>query len=335
MSVELSTHWLGISLRNPLVAGASPLTGDLGTLMRLEEAGAAAVVLPSLFEEQIEHEEEQVARLREFGSESFAEALDYFPALEDYNTGPDHYLDLVRQAKERLQVPVIASLNGHTAGGWVRYARLIQDAGADGLELNAYFVPTDPDMSGAEVEQRYLDLVQAVREAVTIPLAVKIGPVFSSLPHMARRLEGAGAQGLVLFNRFLEPDIDLESLKVVPHLHFSHRTEAGLPLRWIAILREHLDITLAASTGVHDSDTAVKMVLAGADVVMLASVLLQRGPEYLSAMLQGLSEWLEENDYVSVEQARGSMSRRNCPDASAFERGNYMRALTSYTGEPI
>jgi len=335
MNADLSTSWLGIGLGNPLVAAASPLTGDLNTLLRLEDTGVAAVVLPSLFEEQVEHEEEQVARLRDYGSESFAEALDYFPALEDYNTGPEHYLELVGKAKERLQVPVVASLNGHTAGGWVRYARLIQETGADALELNAYFVPTDPEATGEQVESRYLELVQAVREAVTIPLAVKIGPMFTSLPNMASRLEGAGAQGLVLFNRFLEPDIDLENLKVVPRLHFSQRDEMGMPLRWIAILREHLDISLAATSGVHDSDTAMKMILAGADVVMLASVLLQRGPEYLAAMLQGLSEWLEEHEYASVDQAKGSMSRRNCPDASAFERGNYMRALTSYTGEPI
>ncbi|MCO6457732.1 MAG: dihydroorotate dehydrogenase-like protein [Pirellulaceae bacterium] len=331
MSVDLSTRYLGLELKNPLVASAGPLTGDLETLFRLEQAGVAAAVLPSLFEEQIEHDEREIHRLYEYQTESFAESLSYFPEVADTRVGPDGYLNQVERARKSLSIPVIASLNGHSEGGWTRYARAIQDAGASALELNIYFVPTDPDMTAQELEERYLDLVAAVRSTVSIPLAVKIGPQFSCLPNFARRLVESGADGLVLFNRYLEPDIDLERLEVVPHLVLSTRFELGAPLRWIAILREHLTASLAASSGVHQPDDALKLLLAGADVVMMTSGLLRRGSAYAATMLDGIRHWLEEKEYQSVAQMRGSMSRKNCPDPAALERANYMKALASYT----
>jgi len=332
VNVDLSTTYLGLSLKSPLVASASPLTGRLETLELLQDAGIAAAVLPSLFEEQIEHEEQALHRLREHGTDSFAEALDYLPVLEGYNTGPDDYLDKIRRAKLRLRIPVIASLNGSSAGGWVRYARLMQDAGADALELNVYFVPTDLDVTGEQVERRYLELVAAVRQAVTIPLAVKIGPGFSAPANMGRRLVEAGADGLVLFNRFLRPDIDLETLELVPSLVLSSSYDARLPLQWIGILRGRIAASLAASSGVHDALDAAKLLLAGADVVLLASTLLKHGPARAAQVLEQLKDWMIEQEYESVEQLKGSMSHGNCPDPSGYERANYMKALVSYTG---
>ena len=335
MSVDWSTRYLGLELESPLVASAGPLTRELESLMRLQEAGAAAVVLPSLFSEQIEHEEQEMNRLYEYQAESFAESLSYVPEMREYGgeygTGPDRYLEQVEAARQRLSIPVIASLNGHSEGAWTRYARAIQDAGADALELNIYFVPTDPDITSEQVEQRYVDLVAAVRQTVTVPLAVKIGPQFSSLPNFGRRLAEAGADGLVLFNRYLEPDIDLEQLEVVPHLVLSSRFELGAPLRWISILREHLGVSLAASSGVYEPEDALKLLLAGADVVMMTSALLKKGVGHLTRMRAGMQEWLEEREYESINQMRGSMSRANVPDPAALERANYMRALASYT----
>ncbi len=333
MSVDLSTNYLGIKLSSPLMASAGPLTAKLETLQQLQEAGVAAAVLPSLFEEQIEHEEQQMAKLYQHQSESFAESLSYFPELEDYRVGADDYLDLVREATKTLSIPIIGSLNGSSKGGWIRYAKAIQEAGADALELNIYFVPTEPLMTSAEVEQRYLDLVEAVRAEVSIPLAVKIGPNFSSLAHFATGLIKAGANGLVLFNRYLEPDIDLEELQVVPNLVLSQRAELRAPLRWIAILREHVAGSLAATSGIHLAEDVIKLLLAGADVTMVTSVLLTHGPERIGQMREELRDWMEEKEYDSVEQMKGSMSRANCPDAGALERGNYMKALASYTSE--
>jgi dihydroorotate dehydrogenase (fumarate) len=335
MSVDLRTRYLNLELANPLVVSACSLTGKVETLVRLEEAGAAAVVLPSLFEEQIEHDEMDVFNFYEDPANSFSEALSYFPEVEDYNSGPEVYLRHVEAAKAALTIPVIGSLNGTSQGGWVRYARLIQEAGADALELNVYYVVTDPKMTAAEVEERYLKLVAAVRESVSIPLAVKIGPYFSALPNMARRLVTAGADGLVLFNRFLQPDIDPETRSVTPNLVLSTSDELRLPLRWIAILRGQLRASLAATTGVHTAEDVLKMLLAGADVTMLASALYKRGPDHLRALLDGVRSWLEEREYLSVEQMKGSASQANSPNPDAFERSNYIKTLTTFIGPAI
>jgi len=335
MSVDLGTTYLGLKLANPVVVSASPLSERLDVLKRLEDAGAAAAVLPSLFQEQIEHDELETHKLHAFGTESFAEALDYFPELDDYNTGPDRYLELIASAKKNVSIPIIASLNGSSRGGWERFARLIEQAGADALELNVYFVPTDPGVDGAAVEAQYLDLIGAVRASVSLPLAVKIGPYFSSLPHMARRMIEAGANGLVLFNRYLQPDLDPESLTVTPDLVLSTPHELRLPLRWAAILRGRVQASLAVTSGVHSARDVVKALLVGADVTMMASALLQKGPDHVRQVLAELRNWLAEFEYSSVEQMKGSMSQVNSPDPSAFERANYMKALISYTGPDV
>lgn len=334
MSVDLSTYYLGMKLNNPLgVAACPPLTGNVDTLKRLEAAGASVVVLPSLFEEQVEHEEAEINALYEFQTESFAEALTHFPELDDYNTGPGRYLRHVEDAKNSLSIPVISSLNAGSDGGWVRYAKLIQDAGADALELNIYFVPTDPEMSAHDVEQRYVDLVAKVCQSISIPVAVKIGQNFTALPHFAQQLIFAGAEGLVLFNRYLEADIDLETLQFKPDLVLSNRHEARVPIRWIAILRDQFQASLAATSGVHRVQGVVKLLLAGADVTFMASILMMKGPEFLKQLLLELQAWLEEHEYESVEQLKGSMSRGNAPDPGALERANYMKALISYSTE--
>jgi dihydroorotate dehydrogenase (fumarate) len=331
MSIDLSTTYLGLKLKNPLVASAGPSTGSLETLCQLEESGIAAVVLPSLFEEQIEHDELQIDRLFEYQVNSYAESLDYFPRTEDYSRGPQRYLELVEDAKRTITVPVIASLNGHTEGGWTRYARMLEDAGADALELNVYFVPTECSTDALEVEQRYVDLVVNVKQSISIPLAVKIGSQFTSIPSIAYRLMTAGADGLVLFNRFLEPDVDLDALQFVPDLMLSQRHEVRLPLRWIAILRDQLQCSLAATSGIHHAQDVVKVLLAGADVAMMTTALLKRGPRLAADMLDELRDWLAENEYISVRQLRGSMSRGHCPDPGSLERANYMKALATYT----
>jgi dihydroorotate dehydrogenase (fumarate) len=332
MMPDLRTRYLGLELKNPLVVAACPLTGQVESLRRLEDAGAAAVVLPSLFEEQIEHDAMAIHRFYESGSESFPEALSYFPDLDNYNTGPDVYLAHISAARKAVSVPVIASLNGSSPGGWVRYARQVQEAGADALELNIYFVCTEPYITADQLESRYVDLVAAVRAVVAIPLAVKIGPFFSSLPNMVMRLQRAGADGLVLFNRFLQPDIDLETLRVVPKLTLSTSDELRLPLRWIAILRAYFDISLAATTGVHTADDVIKLLLTGADVTMVASALYRHGPAHIATLLDGVRHWLEAKEYQSVAQMKGSLSQVNAPDPAAFERANYIKTLVHFTG---
>jgi len=333
MSVNLETTYLGMTLTSPLVASASPLGRSLESLHRLEEAGAAAVVLPSLFEEQIEHEGYAVHEALEYGAESFAEAPGgYLPELaEGYNTGPGRYLDLVRTARGGLKIPVIASLNGATLGGWTGYAARLEEAGASALELNVYFIAADPDETGDEVERRYLDLVTAVRESIDIPLAVKIGPYFSSVANMARRLVNAGADGLVLFNRFYQPDIDLEELDVTPNVQLSSSVELRLPLRWIAILKGRVKASLAATTGVHTGEDVLKLLMAGADVTMMASALLENGPGHIGLVRDEMERWLDEHEYESVEQAKGSLSQAGAPDPAAFERSNYMESLITYS----
>ncbi len=333
MTVDLRTRYLGLELANPVVPSASTLSSRIDTLKRLEDAGAAAVVFQSLFEEQIEHEQLEIHRVLERGAESYAEALTYLPEMEEYNTGPDEYLRHLEASKRELEIPVIGSLNGSSQGGWVTYARLIQEAGADALELNVYHIAADPEETGAQVEQRYLDLVAAVRSSIQIPVAVKIGPFFSSVANMSRRLVEAGADGLVLFNRFLQPDIDLERLDVDPTLHLSTPEEVLLPLRWIGILYGRVDASLAATSGVHGPEEAVKLILAGADVTMMASALFRRGPEHVATVIEGIRAWLEEHEYASVEQAKGSVSQRNVADPSSFARSNYMQMLVSFTSE--
>jgi dihydroorotate dehydrogenase (fumarate) len=326
---DLSTRYLGLELANPLVASASPATGDLDALLALQEAGIGAVVLPSLFEEQVEHEATLLAP--DFLDETNPEAHDgYFPALDDYNTGPNAYLDLLDEAKRELSVPVVASLNGESDGGWTHYASVLEDSGADALELNVYHVAADVEATGAEVEDRYLRLVEHIRAQIAIPLAVKVGPFFSSPGNMAVRLAEAGADGLVLFNRFYQPDIDLDHLTVTPDLVLSDPAELRLILRWMAILHGRVDADLAATTGVHRSVDVVKAILAGADVVMMASALLRSGPDLVATVLAEVGQWFTERGYESVDQARGSVSQMAVPDPSAFERANYMRVLTSW-----
>ncbi len=335
MSADLSTNYLGLKLPNPLVISACPLTHRVDWLRQLEQSGAAAAVLPSLFAEQIEHDDEEISKAYEFHTDSFAESLTYFPEEEDYHTGPRDYLRFISEAKKAVSMPIIASLNGTGKGGWVRYAKMMQDAGADALELNIYFIAANLAQSGAEVESRYLDLVGAVKQSVGVPLAVKIGPYFSSVGNMATRLAQAGADGLVLFNRFLQPDIDLETMETAPKLVLSTPYELLLPLRWIAILHGHVKASLAVTSGIHSAEGMLKALLAGADVGMVASVLYQQGFQEIGKILSGMKAWMTEHEYASVEQLKGSMSQENCPDPAAFERGNYMKALTSYAGKPI
>ena len=334
MTVDLRTTYLGMHLRSPIVASASPLTGDLDSLRALVEAGVGAAVLPSLFEEQIEHDQIDLHELLEHATHSFGEATTWFPELDTYNTGPGAYLEHVRAARAAVDVPIIASLNGVSQGGWLRYARLCEEAGASALELNVYAVEVDAETAAAEVEARTVELVRVIRRSIGIPLAVKVGPFYSAFANMALQLEGAGADGLVLFNRFLQPDIDLETLEVSPWLALSTSAELRLPLRWIAILRDSVSLSLAGTGGVHDWQGALKLLLAGADAVMVASAPLARGPGIVADMLDGLRSWMEEREYVSVAQLRGSLSRASGPDPAAFERGNYMRALVSYAPQP-
>jgi len=331
MTVDLRTSYLGLELANPLVPSASPLTGNIDTLHALEEAGAAAVVLPSLFEEQIVHDALAVADVTDFGADFSPEFFgSQLPAMEAYNTGSDSYLATLVRAKDELRIPVIASLNGVSPGGWVGYGHRMQDAGADALELNIYMVAADVARDAAAVESDYLRLVELMRAEVSIPLAVKVAPFFSSMANMARRLTEAGADGLVLFNRLYQPDIDLATLAVVPNLVLSTSDELRLPLTWIGILHGRVDVSLAATSGVHTIEDVVKLILAGADVTMMASALLRHGPQHLAALRTGLEGWLAERDYTSVAQAKGSLSQRSSPDPSAFERANYMRALVTY-----
>jgi len=324
--VELRTRYLGLDLPSPLVASASPLTGTLDGLRRLEAAGAAAVVLPSLFEEQLILEADQVRRLRDAGADSLSAAL----ALDDYNAGPYGYLALVEKATATLQIPVIASLNGVTSGTWVKHASLLEEAGADALELNIYYVSSSPGVGGPEVERRYLELVRSVRQTIGIPLAVKLSPYFSSVANLTRQLVQAGADGLVLFNRFYQPDLDLETLEITPRLVLSSSEELRLPLRWIAILYKEVPASLAASTGVHTAADVVKVLLAGADVAMMTSALLRHGPEHLTAVETGLRDWLEEHGMQTVGHLRGLRSQRSIRDPAAWERANYITMLAGY-----
>lgn len=328
--MDLTTKYMGLTLKNPLVPSASPLTANTDTIRRLEDAGAAAVVLNSVFEEQLTHEAEEIEHHLQAGTESFAESLSYFPNIEEYRFGPDEYLEHIRKAKAAVRIPVIGSVNGFTVGGWVNYAKQIEQAGADALELNVYYVAADAKISGAGVEDMYVDIVRAVKAAVKIPVAVKFGPYFSSVPTMAKRLDQAGVNGLVMFNRFYQPDIDLVALEVRPSLALSDPFEARLPMRWIAIIYGSVKANIAATTGIASAQDAIKMIMVGADVCQLCSVLLRKGVYELSVILRDMQAWMEEKEYDSVGLMRGSMSQRAIPDPAAFERANYMKALNSY-----
>ena len=330
MMVDLSTTYLGLQLKNPIVASASPLSKKVDSVKRLEDAGAAAVVMYSLFEEQIVHESQALDHFLNSGTESFAEALTYFPDLENYNVGPVEYLDLIAKLKQAVSIPVIASLNGVTTGGWVEHAKNMEEAGADALELNIYNVPTDVAVSGTDLEQSYIDLVADIRRQIHIPLAVKLSPFFTSPANMAARLARAGANGLVLFNRFYQPDLDIETLEVLPTLHLSTSGDLLLPLRWTAILYGRVKADLALTSGVHTGQDAVKAVMAGASVTMLASELIARGAGRVTEILAEMNAWMQEFEYISVTQMRGSMSQQSVADPAAFERANYMKALTSF-----
>ncbi|MEZ6133474.1 MAG: dihydroorotate dehydrogenase-like protein [Pirellulaceae bacterium] len=331
MTIDLSTDYLGLRLDHPLIVSACPLTGSVASLTKMRTAGAAAAVLPSIFEEQIEHDELEVVRMLDFWALSSPESADYFPQLDNYNTGPAAYLDLIADAKRQLDMPIIASLNGHSLAGWIRYAGLIEKAGADALELNIYQVVQDQSRTSAAIDEHYVQLVQAIKREIKIPIAVKIGPYFSSLPNLAGNLARSGADGLVLFNRYLAPDIDLDNMRFAPALELSTPDELRLAIRWIAILRDGLDISLAATGGIHSSTDVVKALLVGADAIACASAVLSRGPQVLGEFREGLQQWMQEHDYKSLRQLCGSMSMLKCPNPEGLMRANYIQALTAYT----
>ncbi len=332
--MDLTTTYMGMALKNPIVPSASPLSESLDNIRRMEDAGAAAVVMYSLFEEQITLESQQLDHYLSYGTESFAEALSYFPDMGTYKVGPDDYLNRVGRAKQAVDIPVIGSLNGVSTGGWIEYARQIEEAGADGLELNVYYIPTDLGMTSAEVEQLYLDILRDVKKTVSIPVAMKLSPYFSATANIAQRLAEAGADALVLFNRFYQPDFDLENLEVVPRLVLSNAHELLLPMRWVAILYGRVPVDLAITSGVHTLEEVLKGVMAGAKVTMMASELLQNGIYRISQILEGMVQWMEEYEYESVTQMQGSMSQQNVAEEAAFERANYMKVLGSWRPEP-
>ena len=327
--MNLSTKYLGLTLRTPLVPSASPLSDSLDNVKRMEDVGAAAIVFHSLFEEQIAKERHELYHHLTHGTESYAEALTYAPDLEDLTVGPQTYLDEIAAAKQAVSIPIIASLNGSTLGGWTQYATEIEEAGADALELNIYWIPTDVEQTSAEVEARYVEILHRVKSSISIPVAVKLSPFFSSFANVAASLAKVGANGLVLFNRFYQPDIDLETLTVIPNILLSTPMAMRLSLRWIAMLRGRIDVDLAATSGIHSAKDVIKMVMAGADVAMLCSVLLRRGIDHIKVIEREMSDWLIAHEYESLEQLKGSMSQINCPDPESFERAQYVRGLST------
>lgn len=328
--MDLSTNYLGLKLAHPLISGACPLVDDLDMVRRLEASGAAAIVMRSLFEEQITLEAEATQTQRDQHSNSFAEAQSFLPNADGLPLGPRGWLDQLARVKAAVKVPVIASLNGTTAGGWVRYAKQIEEVGADALELNVYLLSTRSQVEGRHIEDRVVEVAEAVRTSVQIPLAVKLSPFYSSLPNLVRRLDSVGVTAVVLFNRFLQPDIDIEQLDVVPKLQLSDSTELLLRLRWLAILHGRTNMELSASGGVHTVADAIKAVMVGADTVQVVSALLQRGPEHIGVLVNGLDAWMHEHEYTSIRQMRGSMSLQRCPDPEAFERANYAKVLSTW-----
>ncbi|MCU0720041.1 MAG: dihydroorotate dehydrogenase-like protein [Pirellula sp.] len=331
MKPDLTVNYMGLSLANPIVASSSPLTGNVESLVALQNSGVAAVVLPSLFEEQVEHVEIELANLYDYQSESHVESSGYFAEMDSYNTGPTRYLELIRTAKHTLTIPVIASLNGSTRSGWIRYAQSIEQAGADAIELNIYSIPCELDINAVDLETEYCKLVEDLRSRIGIPLAVKIGSCFTSIPSFAESLVDSGADALVLFNRYLAPDIDFETLSFRPALELSHPSELRQTLRWIAILCDQISASIAATGGVHSAEDAVKALLVGADVTMMASALLQKGPTLIREVLMNMERWLSDHEYSSVHQLQGSMSWNRCSNPDDLLRANYLRSLTSYT----
>jgi dihydroorotate dehydrogenase (fumarate) len=328
--MNLTTKYLNMVLKNPIVASSSPLSHTVDSIRRLEDAGAAAVVMYSLFEEQIGFDSYYVDYHLTQGIDSYAESISYFPDMQTYNVGPEGYLNLIRRAKEAVDIPIIGSLNGASVGGWTDYASLIEEAGADALELNVYYVPANTYVTGAEVEDLYVEILAAVRQAVTIPVAVKLSPFFSSVANMSSRLMEYGADGLVLFNRFYQPDFDLENLEVKPRLVLSDSDDLRLPLRWVAILYGRLDVDFAITSGIHTSQDVIKGLMAGANVTMMASELLRNGVRRIAQVLNEVVVWLHEHEYESVTQMVGAMSQKHCPEPAAFERANYMKMLDAY-----
>ncbi len=332
--MDMTTTYMGLTLEHPVVPSASPLSKNLDGIRRLEDAGAPAVVMYSLFEEQIDAESHRLDHFLSYGEESFAEAISYFPDLGSYNVGPDAYLELIAAAKKSVSIPVIGSLNGVSRGGWTRYAKLIEDAGADALELNVYYIPTDPKLTAADIERMYVEVLEDVKSGVKIPVAIKVGPFFSAFANTASALGEAGADGLVLFNRFYQPDFDLENLEVVPHLVLSDSDELRLPLRWTAILCGRIKPDIAITSGVHTGEDALKAMMAGAKIVQVASELLHNGLGRIQGIVGEMSTWMEEKEYESVAQMQGSMSQRNVAEPAAFERANYMKMLASWRPDP-
>ena len=332
--MDLSTTYLGLELRTPLVpSAAGPLTDDIANIKLMEDSGAAAVVLYSLFEEQLRRERYELHHHLTAGTESFPEALTYFPEPAEFNVGPEQYLKHIARAKAAVNIPIIASLNGSTPGGWTDYAKKIQQAGADALELNIYSIPTDPDVASEEVEKEYVEVVKAVKSVITIPVAVKLSPFFTNFANVAKRLVDAGAEGLVLFNRFYQPDIDLETLEVTPNILFSTPMAMRLPLRWVAILHGRVQASLAATSGIHRAGDALKMLMAGADLTCLCSVLMRHGIKQIAVIEKEMTTWMEQHEYESVKQLKGSLSQKNCDDPSAFERAQYMRAISTFPSQ--
>jgi dihydroorotate dehydrogenase (fumarate) len=331
--MDLTTTYMGMTLKSPLVPSASPLSENIDNIKHMEDAGAAAVVMHSLFAEQLTRDRHEMHHHLTHGTESFAEALTYFPDPGHFRVGPEEYLDHISQAKAKVGIPIIASLNGSSLGRWTEYARLIQQAGAAALELNIYYVPTDMDLTGEQIEENYIEILRAVKAAVTIPVAVKLSPYFTNMANMAKRLDNAGANALVLFNRFYQPDINLDTLEVQPNVILSTSQSMRLPLRWLAILYGRVNASLAATSGIHKGQDVVKMLMAGANITMLCSVLLRHGIPHLQVIEQEMREWMEKHEYESVSLLQGSMSQKNCPDKSAFERAQYMRSLQTYKPE--
>ena len=328
--MDLTTTYMGLKLKNPIVSSASPLSESVDSVKALEDAGASAVVVYSLFEEQISHESGELDHYLTYGAESYAEAISYFPQPDDFRTGPYEYLDHIAKLKKSVDIPIIGSLNGVSTGGWVKYAKNIEDAGADALELNVYYIPTSSQLTGSEIETMYIDTLKAVKANTKIPVAVKLSPYFTSLANLAAQLDKAGADGLVMFNRFYQPDFDLTNLSVVPNLVLSNNWEMRLPLRWISILFGKLNASLAATSGIQSAEDVIKMVMAGSDVTMLCSEILRNGRGRVTEILTEMKQWMEENEYPSVEFMKGSMSQKSVEEPAAFERANYMKALNSY-----
>lgn len=335
MIMDFTTDYLNLELKSPLVVSASPLSESLGNIRKMEDYGASAIVLYSLFEEQLILEQQDIHYLTTEGTESFAEATTYFPEPEDYRMGPEKYLDHIRKCKEAVDIPIIPSLNGHTLGGWTDFAKQMEDAGADALELNVYYIPNNLDDSSEAVEQNYVDILKSVKSAVSIPVSIKLSPYFSNMANMAKKLDEAGADGLVLFNRFYQPDIDLEELEIVPNVMLSKSYDVRLPMRWIAILKGRIQADLAATSGIHTGYDVIKLMMVGANVAMLNSILLKRGIQYIQDIKYQMYDWMEEKEYDSVKQMLGSMSQQNVPDPLSFERAQYMRALTQFDWQSL